>query len=61
MAINELEKVIREAAGKKDLHSIGEKALSPEFTEAARTLARRKGTRRAATLSLLSPAIGVWL
>jgi len=60
MGINELEKVVREAAREQDLHSIGEKALSPEFAEAARTLAQRKAKKRAAFMSHLSPAIARW-
>lgn len=70
MGINELEKVVRGAAREKDLHSIitttesescEEKTLSPEFAQAAMTLALRKGKKRVTAVSLLSPATGLWL
>ncbi|MFC2018150.1 hypothetical protein ACFLTQ_02475 [Chloroflexota bacterium] len=60
MGINELEKVVRETADKRDLHSIEESTLSPEFADAARTLARRRGKRNAA-MNLLNPTIAAWL
>ena len=60
MGINELEKVIIETAGEKNLHSIEESTLSPEFTEAARTLGQRSG-KKAAAMNLLNPTIAAWL
>lgn len=59
MGISELEKVVRETTGKKDLHSIEETALPSEFAEAARTLGQRKGKKSAVT-GLLNPTIAVW-
>lgn len=60
MGISELEKVVREAAGQKDLHYIEGSTLSPEFAEAARTLGQRKRQKKAVRLSLFSPATSVW-
>ena len=59
MRTNELEKVVREAADKKDLNSIKRSTISPEFAEATRTLARRRG-KKATAMSLLSPTIAAW-
>ncbi len=60
MGINELEKVVRETAGKKDLHSIEESTLSLEFAEAARTLGQRRGKKTAA-FNILNPTIAAWM
>ncbi|MFC1925266.1 hypothetical protein ACFLW2_01045 [Chloroflexota bacterium] len=60
MGINELEKVVRGAAREKDLNTIEEKAMAPEFAEAARTLTQKRGKKKAAAMSLLNPTLGVW-
>lgn len=59
MGINELEKVVRETTGKKDLYSIEKAALSPEFTEAVETLGQRR-IKRTAAMNLLNPTIAAW-
>lgn len=61
MGINELERVVRGATQEKDLNSIKERVASPEFAEATRTLAQRRGKKRAVSMiSPLSPIVGKW-
>lgn len=61
MGINELEKVVRGAAAEKDLYSIEKSSLSPEFAEATRTLAQRRGKKRPVAMSLLNPTTSLWI